>query len=379
SSGALSIPSVSARAEPAGSLMGKLNSFCDSVNSGMTGLGWWAQGSAKQARAESKVSGPLPNIHGIIAIGPMLDPNGSSHKRNSWIYKTKKVTQSPGVGPANYSPSISNAVKRLHLNASNIRVPVMIVHGTKEAFNLVEGTNSFYGALASMESTLVFCPTLRHSGDLAGDSARNGLVLDCMKWIGERTVQKIDLPPDASTDTLRLPLPIKTSDFKPINQNASTNMEVASGTTSQSSLMVADLEEVDCSSDFGTWFGSESDSGRTYSRNSYGGESIRSFTTQSVRLSAGSLLYSPELLGSMSIEIQLDCQRTPKFNSPHLSSGFPSPTLRTPATDFFPFLPFSAKIIEHGPRDVVAVLRSNRDSYQSLSCVNIPGSSLGFN
>lgn len=85
SSGALSIPSVSLRAEPARSLMGKLTSFCGSVNSGMTGLGWWAQGTSKQGRAEFKRCGPLPNIQGIIAICPMLDPRARHPRQISWF------------------------------------------------------------------------------------------------------------------------------------------------------------------------------------------------------------------------------------------------------------------------------------------------------
>ncbi|OAV97990.1 hypothetical protein PTTG_12019 [Puccinia triticina 1-1 BBBD Race 1] len=381
--GALSIPSVSARAEPPRSLMGKLSSFCGTVNSGMTGLGWWAQGNARQARAEFKCWGPLPKIHGIIAIGPMLDSSGSNLKQNCvWSKRPKEI--SPGVGPANYSPSMNNAVKRLHSNASNIRVPVMIAHGTKEAFSVIEGINSFYGALASADSTLIFCPTLRHNGDLAGDSARNGLANDCMKWIGERTDcfgRTTIITMGVSTDTL----PPLNEQSEPMSYHTTTSPEEivtsveapsASPTEADEGKLPGQLEEVDCSSDFSSWFGSEG--GSSLSRNaSGGGESIHSLSShRTARLSSGSYFFSPELLGSISLEIKLD-----SADSPHLSSGFSSPALRTPATDYFPFLPSSAKIIDHnhGPHGVVSVVRNNQDSYRSLSCVNIPGSSLELN
>ncbi|KAA1086502.1 hypothetical protein PGT21_001222 [Puccinia graminis f. sp. tritici] len=376
SSGALSIPSVSARAEPPRSLMGKLNSFCDSVNSGMTGLGWWAQGTARQARAEFKSCGPLPKIHGIIAIGPMLDPSGSNHKQKYWFKKPKQVSQ--GIGPASYSPSMNNAVKRLHLNASNIRVPVMIAHGTKEAFSLIEGINSFYGALASADSTLIFCPTLRHGGDLAGDSARNGLANDCMRWI-DCLDSTAAITPEVSAQTLCLPTKKQHPEPNPsasINEAEDTSSVDAPEAvmTEPVAVLAGQLEEDDCSTDFSSWFGSEGPcSIQTLSRNPSAGASIHSATSRGARLSSGSYFYSPELMGSISLEMKLD--------SPHLSSGFSSPAPRTPATDFFPFLPPSAKIIDHhhGPHGVVSVVRSNRDSYQSLSCINIPGSSLGFN
>ncbi|KNZ44711.1 hypothetical protein VP01_88g3 [Puccinia sorghi] len=366
SSGALSIPSVSLRAEPARSLMGKLTSFC---------------GTSKQGRAEFKRCGPLPNIQGIIAICPMLDPRARHPRQISWFQRTKMLIDQ-GVEPVNYSPSMNNAVKNLHRNASNIRVPVMIAHGTKvrrydfrEAFGHIEAVNSFYGGLPSVESTLVFCPTLWHNGDLAAESARNGLANDCMNWMGEKidcSVPRFATTPDVSTESLHR----SRVGIEDVNPSSRASIGV-NGTSSLSpeAILTADedMDEVDYSSDFGTWFGSQNDCDRSDSRNSCGGESIRSFRTQSARFSSGSYLGSPELLGSLSIEIDMD------RDSPHVStSGFSTPAPRTPGTDFFPFLPPSAKIIDHGPRDVVAVLRSNRASFQSLSCVNIPGSSLEF-
>ncbi|KAH9441974.1 hypothetical protein Pst134EB_028250 [Puccinia striiformis f. sp. tritici] len=384
-SGALSIPSVSARAEPPRSLMGKLNSFCYSVNSGMTGLGWWAQGSAKQARAEFKSYGPLPSIHGIIAIGPMLKPSGESSQRSVWFKKSKAVSQ--GIGPANYSPLMNNAIKKLHLNASNIRVPVMIAHGIKEAFSLVEGINSFYGALASEDSTLIFCPTLRHSGDLAGDAARNGLAKACIKWIGKITdsLGPKAVSPDASMETLCLPT--QKGIPQSINRDASTTIvgTVASPTLtlealtldieSQDGRLASAPEEVNSSSDFGSWFGDDAASSGTLSRNTSNDGSIHSLNSQSASLSLGSYLYSPDLIGSMSTEIKLL-----NSDSPHLSSCLSTPAPRTPASEYFSFLPSSAKILDHdhGPHDVVSVIKSKRSSCQSLSCVDIPGSSLGF-
>jgi hypothetical protein len=297
---------------------------------------------------------------------------------------------------------MNNAVKRLHLNASNIRVPVMIAHGTKvhniistissititvhwqtfatlqEAFSLIEGINSFYGALASADSTLIFCPTLRHGGDLAGDSARSGLANDCMGWI-DCLDSTAAITSEVSTQTLCLPT--KKQHRQP-NSSASINGDEDTLSvdapeavmTEPVAELAGQLEEDNCSSDFSSWFGSEGlCSVQTLSRNPSAGESIHSSASRGARLSSGSYFYSPELIGSISLEMKLD--------TPHLSSGFSSPAPRTPATDFFPFLPPSAKIIDHhhGPHGVVSIVRGNRDSYQSLSCINIPGSSLGLN
>ncbi|EGG10993.1 uncharacterized protein MELLADRAFT_92418 [Melampsora larici-populina 98AG31] len=192
---AFSFPSLSMRAEPSETLLSKLNSFRGSISSGLSGTGWWArdphgEGKPKShARYDSKElkRADAVSVAGIIAIGPTLDPNQVVKSSNIFMRFSRKPQISPnGVGPTSYLPSIKSAIEKLHLNAHKIRIPVLIAHGTKEAYSCIAGINSLYEALASPDCTLIFCPTLRHNAHLATDAARNGLAAESLAWLSQR-------------------------------------------------------------------------------------------------------------------------------------------------------------------------------------------------
>ncbi|KAH9808659.1 hypothetical protein DFH28DRAFT_1226323 [Melampsora americana] len=204
---AFSFPSLSMRAEPSETLLSKLNSFRGSISSGLSGTGWWArdphgEGKPKShARYDSKElkRADAVSVSGIIAIGPTLDPNQVVKSSNIFMrFSRKPQKSSSGVGPNSYLPSIKSAIEKLHLNAHKIRIPVLIAHGTKEAYSCIAGINSLYEALASPDCTLIFCPTLRHNADLATDAARNGLAAESLAWLSQRRL------PDQNNTKIKL-------------------------------------------------------------------------------------------------------------------------------------------------------------------------------
>ncbi|KAG0147896.1 hypothetical protein CROQUDRAFT_714777 [Cronartium quercuum f. sp. fusiforme G11] len=204
---AFSFPSLSMRAEPSETLLTKLNSFRGSISSGLSGTGWWARDPNGDGRPKAHTrsnfkdhkSAQAVNVCGIIAIGPTLDPNLAVKSSNVLMRFSRRPSQSPrGVGPTTYLPSIKSAIERLHLNAHKIRIPVLIAHGTKEAYSCIAGINSLYESLSSPDCTLIFCPTLRHNADLATDAARNGLATESLAWMSQR------LTPDQINNKVKL-------------------------------------------------------------------------------------------------------------------------------------------------------------------------------
>ncbi|CAH7675513.1 hypothetical protein PPACK8108_LOCUS10531 [Phakopsora pachyrhizi] len=188
-----SIPSISVRAEPSNSFTGRLDSFYTSIQFGFSGLSRWAKdpiGDVKK-RADQQISAekksekakPVTQLCGVIAIGPTLDPN-YVNKATNFFQKIRK-----GIGPEAYLPSIKSAIQKLYLNANKIKVPVLIAHGTKEAYACISGINSLYESLPSPNCTLIFCPTIRHQGNLAHDAAQSGLGKKSLTWMKARIAQ----------------------------------------------------------------------------------------------------------------------------------------------------------------------------------------------